>query len=222
MKPIRILIADDHALIRNGLRMLLGTHADLEVVGEAADGIEALERTRQLRPDVLVIDVAMPRMNGLEAAQLVRDVVPETRVVMLSMFEKESFARQALQAGASGYVLKGASSSDIVAAIRAVYAGKYYFSSRVHAELIQSYLEKPRSQPSQGRYELLSERERQVFHLLIEGNSTAEIADLLCVSYKTVEKHRGSIVRKIGISNPVDMVKYAVRLDLVDPELWKS
>jgi two-component system response regulator NreC len=220
---IRIFIADDHVLIRNGLRELLGTHADIEIVGEAADGIETLKKTRQLRPHVLILDVAMPGMNGLETAKLVHEIVPETRIVILSMFEKESFARQALQAGASGYVLKGASHSDIVAAIRAVYAGGYYFSARITTDLIRSYLDTtPPKQPSRGKYELLTDRERQVFGLLVEGHSTAAIAQILCVSYKTVEKHRGSISRKLDIANPIEMLKYAVRLGLVDPEFWES
>lgn len=222
MNTIRILLADDHALIRNGLRLLLEAHADMEVIDEAADGIDALKKTRKLRPHVVILDVAMPRMNGLEAAQLVHDFVPETRIIVLSMFEKESFARQALQAGASGYVLKGSSSSDIVAAVRAVHSGRYYFSSRIHADLIQSYIKNPRELPPRGKYELLTERERQVFGLLVEGNSNVDIAEILCLAYKTVEKHRGSIVRKLGMSNPVEMVKYAVRLGLIDPDFWQS
>lgn len=222
MNRIRILIADDHALIREGLQMLLRTQADLDVVGAAGDGVEALEKVRHLHPDVLLLDIAMPRMNGLEVARMVREVAPSTRVIILSMYEKEAYARQALQAGARGYILKGGSSADVLEAVRAVKAGDFYFSSRIHAQVIRAYLETPGENPLLGEYELLSDRERQVFRLLVEGNSIAQIADILCVSYKTVEKHRGNISRKLGISNPVDMVKYAIRLGIVDAEFWRS
>ncbi|MBE0598121.1 MAG: response regulator transcription factor [Desulfuromonadales bacterium] len=222
MSQIRVLIVDDHPLVRQALHQVLQLQADIDVVGEAADGLEALEQIRHLRPQVLLLDIAMPKMNGLEVLPLAREIFPEMRIIILSMYEKEDFAHQALQAGASGYVLKGAPIDDVVAAVRKVHGGGYYFSSRIHSDLIQSYLQDNRRQLPRGDFALLSERERQVFMQLVEGNSTSQIADTLCVSYKTIEKHRASITRKIGISNPVELVKYAIRLGLIDPELWKS
>lgn len=219
MNSIRIMIADDHPLVREGLRQLLATQADFEVVGEACDGVELLEVVRHLKPEVLLLDIAMPRMNGLEALQLMREVAPEVKVILLSMYEKEAYAHQALQNGACGYVLKGAPSEDVLEAVRKVHEGGYYFSPSIHAEMIRMYLQDQRKKPL-GDFELLSERERQIFMLLVEGNSMAEIADILCITYKTVEKHRAQITRKLGVSNPVDLVKYAVRLGLVDPDFW--
>ncbi len=220
---IRILIVDDHDLIRNGLRQLIRTQSDMEVVGEAGDGVEALEAARHLRPDVILLDIAMPRMNGLEAAPLLRDACPRSQIVILSMYEKEAYTREALAVGIKGYVLKGSPSRDVLKAIRVVHSGDYFFGSRIPADEIRLLVDKPAGGGSAlTDFAQLSEREQQVFKLLVEGNTLSQIADILCVSYKTAEKHRGSISRKLGISNPVEMVKYAVRLGLVDADFWQS
>lgn len=221
-KEIRILIVDDHPIVREGVRQLLGTQPDFKVVGEAGDGIEALERARELRPDVVLLDIAMPRMGGLEAVRLIREAAPATRVVVLSMFENETYAHQALEAGAHGYVLKGEPSSDMLAAIRAANDERYFFSSKVHAGVIQGFLNnRPRREVHRG-FDSLTAREKQIFFLLIEGNSSAQIGKALCLSVKTVEKHRANICRKIEISSPLDMIKFAIRWGIVDPDFWQS
>jgi DNA-binding NarL/FixJ family response regulator len=220
---IRILIADDHDLIRNGLRQLIRTQADMEVAGEAVDGVEALEKARHLHPDVILLDIAMPRMNGLEAAPLIRDVSPKSRIVILSMYEKEAYAREARAAGVCGYVLKGSPSKDVLEAIRVVHSGDYFFGSRIPAQEIRLHPERLAEGGGAFRdYALLSEREQQVFKLLVEGNTLSQISEILCISYKTAEKHRGSISKKLGISNPVEMVKYAIRLGIVDADFWQG
>lgn len=218
---IRVLIADDHALIREGLRQLLELQPDIEVVGEAVDGIEALEKCRVLKPDVLLLDVAMPRMAGTEAVKLIRDAVPDTEVVMLSMYEKEAYAHRAFQAGARGYVLKAAPSTYLLAAIRRANIGEYYLSPKMRGEVIDFFVtgQRKENQPDSG-YDQLSDREQQVFLLLVEGNTTQEISHILCVSPKTIEKHRANVGKKLGITQPIKMLQYAIRTGIVDPNSW--
>lgn len=219
---IRILVVDDHSLVREGLKLLLNTQVDIDVVGVARDGVEALEQVRKLKPDLVLLDISMPRMSGVEAVGLVREACPKTRVIMLSMYEKETYVRQSLAAGSSGYVFKGALSEELIDAVRTVIGGDYYFSRRVHSTVIEAYLNKSEAAPLQGGYDELSEREKQVFGLLVEGNSNKIIGEVLCVSAKTVEKHRANIVRKLGISSPLEMVKYAIRIGVIDPESWSQ
>lgn len=223
MKKIKVLIVDDHVMVRTGLRHLLESENDIEVIGEASDGAEGLELAKKLLPDVAIFDVAMPKMGGLEAIALLHKSVPKVKIVILSMFSKESFAHEALQAGAHAYVLKGAPGTDLLEAIHASHEGRYYFSSEVHARVIKSYVHrrKGKSLETTG-YHQLTDREKQVFKLVIEGNSTAAIAKILCISNKTAEKHRTSLTKKLGINNPVEMMKYAVRIGLIDPEVWQN
>lgn len=222
MNSIRVLVADDHAVVREGLRQLLEMQSDITVIGEARDGIEALELARQLKPDVVLLDIAMPRLSGLEAIRLIRDAVPATRIVVLSMYEKEAYAHHVLQAGAYGYVLKSEPSSDMLAAIRFAHAGRYYFSKKVKIEGLQGERKEPGSDSDFTNFDCLSSREKEVFFLLIEGNTTLQIADILCRSSKTVEKHRSSISKKLGVASPVEMMKFAVRCGVVDPACWKN
>lgn len=222
MKTIKVLIADDHPVVREGLRLFLETQINIRVAGEARDGEEALELTRKLRPDVLLLDIAMPRINGLDAVKLIHEAVPETGIVILSMYANEAYIHRALEAGALGYALKGAPSKEILAAIWAVHEGKYYLSPQLQADVIEAYIQRRQKDAPGGGYEHLSERERQVFRLLVEGNSTSQIAKILCLGVKTAEKHRANIVKKLGVSNPIDMVKYAFRIGILDPNFWKT
>jgi DNA-binding NarL/FixJ family response regulator len=220
MKPISILIADDHAVVRSGVRQLLTTQADMEIVGEADDGEAALKLTKKLRPDVVLLDISMPGLNGLEAIGLMREAVPETRIVILSMHAKESYVHQVLSAGALGYVLKASPSADILNAVRAAQRNEYFLSSTIKAGVIDTYLKSRKHTPTVRGYDLLSEREQQVFRMVVEGKSTKEIADILCVSTKTIEKHRGSITSKIGVHGRLELLRYAIKIGVVDPDLW--
>lgn len=219
---IRVLISDDHPIVRTGLHQLLNAEVDMQVVDEACDGLETLEKVRIHHPDVLLLDIAMPKLSGLEVAQMVKTASPETKVVILSMYEKEAYACQALEAGALGYVLKGGPSDEIPDAIRAVYKGHYFLSPSITSSVVYNYLNANRKETTTEGYQGLSEREKQVFMLLVEGNSTSRISDILCISPKTVEKHRSSITSKLGLNSPVEMLRYAIRIGLVDPEIWKS
>lgn len=221
MRIIKIVIADDHAMLREGLGMLIQSQHDMDVVCEASDGIEALDAVRTHRPHLLLLDIAMPKINGLDAVRLVLQAVPTTKVIILSRYEKEAYVHQALNAGAMGYVVKGAASSDLLEAIRTVDKGKFYLSAPVQASVIESYLHNSQEKIQENEsYEQLSEREKQVFHLLIQGNSSTKIGEILCISSKTVDKHRANISKKIGTENPIEMVQYAARIGILDPSFW--
>jgi two-component system, NarL family, response regulator NreC len=221
MNRIRVLIVDDHVVVREGLRLLLEAQGDTIVVGEASDGVEALELARKLKPNVVLLDIAMPRMGGLETVRLLRGAVPESRIIVLSMHEKEAYAHQLLHDGAHGYVLKGAPSSKLLAAIRAAFEGHYSFDTNANAGADESCLP-ARSKAAANGFQTLSDREKQVFFLLIEGNTSQQISEVLCVSQKTLEKHRASLCKKLGLKSPVEMLKYAIRRGIVDPDLWKN
>ena len=222
MNKIRVLIADDHAIVREGLRQLLNGQTDMEVAGEAEDGRQALEKVKSLHPDVILLDIAMPHLSGLEVISLIREAAPETQVVVLSMHSKETYVQQVLSSGALGYVLKASPSTDILEAIRMAHRDEYFLSSRLKAEVIGKYLKTKRSAPALRGYDLLTEREQQVFRLVAQGHSTSRIADILCVSPKTVEKHRTSLMNKLGVHDRLELLKYAIKIGIVDPELWED
>lgn len=217
---IQVLLADDHAIVRDGVRQLLATRNDMEIVGEAVDGCEVMEKIKLLRPDVVLLDIAMPSLSGLDVLGLIRETMPDIKVVVLSMHDKENYIQQVLALGALGYVLKASPSSDIVKAIKSAYRGEYFLSSKLKTNVIHSYVKNFESKPSLKSYDLLSEREQQVFRLVVQGNSTKQIASLLCVSPKTVEKHRASIMEKLGVHDRLELLKYAIKIGVVDPELW--
>jgi len=222
MNTIKILIADDHAIVRDGIRQLLKKESDMAVVGEATDGIQALDKVKDLKPHVVLLDIAMPNLNGLEVIGLLKESAPESQVVILSMHANESYVHQVLKSGALGYVLKASPSTDIIDAIRAVHKKEYFLSSKIKATVIDSYLKTKMNAPAAMGYDLLSEREQQVFRLVVQGSSTKEIADILCVSPKTIEKHRSNISAKLKIHGRLEMLKYAIKIGIVNPELWES
>jgi len=222
MAPIRVLLADDHAVIREGLRHILNGQKDMEVIGEEEDGQGALKRVRELKPDILLLDIAMPGLNGLEALRLIRNASPNTKVIIFSMHNKEGYVDEAIGSGALGYVLKSSPPSEVVAAVRVVQEKKYFLSPKIEDRVVKHYLEaREKSQPASG-YDLLSAREQEVFRMLVEGEKMKEISTFLCVSPKTVEKHRTNIGKKLGIHDTFGLVKYAIKIGVIDPEAWDS
>ena len=221
MSKIKIMIADDHAVVREGLRNLLEEQTDMEVIAEVSDGMQAVKKVKNVSIDIALLDIAMPNLNGLEAVSLIKDASPETQVILLSMHKKDAYVHQALLAGALGYVLKASPTTDVLEAIRSVHKGEYFLSSKINSKIITAFLKSRTEKPSVSGYDLLSEREQQVFRLLVEGKSSVEIADILCISSKTVEKHRANTMKKLDIHNMVSMVKYAIKIGIIGPELWE-
>jgi len=219
---IRVLVADDHPIVRVGLTNLLGAQPEMEVVGQAANGQEALQMVNKLQPDVVVLDLSMPGLSGVEAARQIKRMDPRPAVVMLSMHEKDAYVLQALEAGATAYVLKVAESAEILRAVHAAQQGEFYLCSRISKGVINAFLKSSRGERQVEPYDLLSEREQQVFRLLVEGHSTSRIANMLCVSPKTVEKHRSNTMKKLNCGDLLGLVKYAVRVGVLDPETWKG
>ena len=215
----RVMLVDDHSIVRTGLRKMLDAESGIEVVAEAENGREAVEIAGQVNPDLVILDVAMPEMGGVEAISALRKILPELKIIILTMYGKDSIAREALRAGAQGYILKGDPGETLVKGIHAVLQGRYFFSDQIQATLVD-FFRQPENEsilPEERKYNALSDREKQVFRLLMEGKSVIEIGRLLDVSQKTSEKHRTSVVKKLGMSNSVDMFKYAIRIGLVDP-----
>ena len=218
-KPIKILLADDHTIVRQGLSRLLEDQTDLRVVGEAIDGRMALEKATELKPDIVIMDIAMPLMNGIEAAKRIRKQLPETKILILSMYSHEHYIHQLLETGISGYLLKDSSGRDIISAIKAAMKGETFLSPSISKKVVESYLSPRKSSSMEERYKQLSNREREVFQLIAEGHSTKRIGEMLYVSVSTVKSHKGNIMEKLGISNPVRLIHFAIQLGLVDPDL---
>ena len=218
-KEIKILLADDHTIVRQGLARLLEDQTDLRVVGEATDGRMALEKATELKPDIVIMDIAMPLMNGIEAAKRIRKQLPETKILILSMYSHEHYIHQLLETGISGYLLKDSSGRDIISAIKAAMKGDTFLSPSISKKVVESYLLPRKSSSMEERYKQLSNREREVFQLIAEGHSTKRIGEMLYVSVSTVKSHKGNIMEKLGISNPIRLVHFAIQLGLVDPDL---
>lgn len=218
MKPARILLADDHEVVRRGLRALLDSQPQWQVVGEADNGRDALRLATSLKPDVVVLDVGLPQLNGLEAARQIKVAVPRTRILILTMYDSERIMRDALNAGVRGYLLKSDAGRDLVGAVEALLANKTYFTSKLEDILLERYMsgkgmEPDAEQPSTQ----LTTREREILQLLCEGKSNKEAAAALGISPKTAEVHRANIMRRLSLGSFSDLVRYAIRNGIVTP-----
>jgi two-component system, NarL family, response regulator NreC len=216
---IRVLLAEDHNVVRQGLSLLLSAQPDIQVVGEATNGREAVRFARESCPDVVVLDISMPELDGLQATTMIRAECPQAQVLMLTMHESDAYFFRAVEAGAAGYLLKKAAGDDLIHAVRAVAQGEAFFYPSMARKLLQSYLQHDRptlsNQPS--GYDELSEREREVMFLLVRGLSNQEIAEKLIVSPSTVQTHRAHILQKLALENTIDLVRYAIRKGLIEP-----
>ena len=211
----RVLIAEDHTIVRQGLSALINRQPDMRVVGEAQDGKEAVEKTKELCPDVVLMDIAMKHMNGLEATARIKKMVPEVKVLVLTMYENEEYIFQILRVGASGYLLKEASMTELIAAIKAVNKGGSYLSPSISKKVIEDYIRRAELGEKATINDILSDREREILQLIAEGHTYDDIASILCISKKTVETHRANIMDKLNIHDKVGLVKYAIRKGLI-------
>jgi RNA polymerase sigma factor (sigma-70 family) len=215
MNPIRIVLADDHTVIRKGLRLLLEGQADFAVVGEASDGRAAVELAEQHKPNVVVMDVAMPQLNGIEAARQIAAKSPQTAIVFLSMHADESYVFRALKAGARAYLLKDSAEYDLINAIRAVSEGKASFSPAISKMLVENYMREMQEREVEDSYELLTTREREILQMLAEGKTNKEVAAILNLSLYTVETHRSNILQKLNLHSVPELILYAVRKGVI-------
>jgi two-component system response regulator NreC len=215
MNKTRILLADDHTVMRAGLRLLLERQPDMAVVGESEDGRQAVEMADSLTPDVVVMDIAMPHLNGIEATRQIVSQHPKVSVIILSMHVDESYVMRALKSGARAYLLKDSAESDLIRAIRAVMEGKSFFSPAVSKLLLEDYVRQLQQKDEEDSYELLTSREREILQLLAEGKSNKDVANLLNLSLYTVETHRAHILQKLGLHSVPDLILYAVRKGII-------
>jgi DNA-binding NarL/FixJ family response regulator len=211
---MRVLIADDHTMVRESLVSVLQAEPDIQVVAQAADGIEALEKAILTRPDVVVADLSMPRLNGIEVVRRLREALPGTRVLVLTMHQEDEYVLQAVRAGASGYLVKDSAAAELLSALRSLHAGRGYFGPQAAKTLADQLQHPERTQDDP--YGRLTPREREVFHLIAEGMTTKEIARRLDISVKTAENHRGRVLEKLDVRNTAELVRYASRKGLLD------
>ncbi len=219
MKKIRVMIVDDHAILREGLRALLALSETVEVIGDFGSGKEAIDNVGKLSPDIIIMDIAMPVLDGIETTRRITKSNPEVKVIILSQHENKEYILSAIKAGASGYILKKAVSADIVSGLEAVASEGYYFDPSVAKTVIVDYLKNLKGKPQEDEYDRLSEREKEVLRLIVDGMSSNEIASTLCISVKTVLGHRTNIMEKLNIHNRTELVKYAIRRGIIQAEL---
>jgi len=212
---IRILLVDDHNVMRRGLRLLVERQQGFVVVGEAADGRQAVEVAQTTQPDVVILDISLPNLNGIEAAQRINELLPDTAIIILSMHSDESYVMRALRAGAKGYLLKDSAEEDLMEGIRSVSSGKAYFSSGVSKMLVEDYVREIKARGVDDSYELLTPREKEILHLLVEGKSNKDIAVALNLSPYTVETHRRNLQEKLNLHSFAELILYAVRKGVI-------
>ena len=215
MRQIRILLADDHNVMRGGLRLLLERQPGFKVVGEASDGRQAVEQAEATKPDIIVLDIAMPNLSGIEAAQRISALLPQTRIIILSMHSDESYVLRALKAGAKGYLLKDSAENDLIEAIRAVDEGKAFFSPEISNIMVEDYVREMKRRGAEDSYELLTPREREILQMLAEGKSNKHIATVLDLSLYTVETHRRNLQDKLNLHSFAELILYAVRKGII-------
>jgi two-component system response regulator NreC len=213
--PVRIVLADDHTVMRNGLRLLLERQPHLRVVGEAADGRQAVALSESANPDVVIMDIGMPNLNGIEAARQIVNRSPRTAIAILSMHSDESYVIRALKAGARAYLLKDSAEADLLAAVRALTEGKSFFSPAISKILVEDYMRQLESRGAEDTYELLTNREREILQLLAEGRTNKEVANMLNLSLYTVETHRTHILQKLNLHSVPELILYAVRKGII-------
>lgn len=219
IKTIKVLIAEDHTIVRQGLARLLSDQPGLEVVGQAVNGRDAVEMAEKLNPDIIIMDIAMPKMNGIEASKKIRKLLPRTKILILSMYSHEHYVHELLEVGVSGYLLKDSSGRDIIKAIDDALKNKTFLSPAISKRVTEITQPSHKTTSREERFKLLSNREREVFQLIAEGHATRTIADTLCVSLSTVKTHRAKIMEKLVAKSPVQLVHIAIQLGLVDPEI---
>ncbi|MBX6750368.1 MAG: response regulator transcription factor [Micromonosporaceae bacterium] len=212
--PATILLGDDHALVRRGLRLILDNEPDLTVVAEAGDGAEAVEQAKVHQPDIAILDIAMPRLTGLQAAREISRISPPTRVLILTMYDNEQYVIEALQAGAVGYVLKSVADRDLVEACRSAMRNEPFLYPGAVSTLIRRLLDRTRNNRSA---KIITEREEEILKLVAEGYSSKQIAEMLVISVKTVERHRANLLQKLGLRDRLDLTRYAIRAGLIEP-----
>jgi two-component system response regulator NreC len=214
-RKIKILIADDHTLVRAGLAAFLKISEDFEVVGEAADGVEVIEAARKLKPDVILMDIAMPTLGGLEATMEIRKINPDIKILVLTQYDDTLYVRRFLKAGASGYILKKAVTTDLITAIHAVAAGEMYLHHSVAQSVVEGYLGGRKSEPTEDPYDALTDREKEVLKLIAEGLTHKEVAEILKISVRTAVAHQENICSKLGLHSRFDLVKFAIKHDII-------
>jgi two-component system response regulator NreC len=212
---IRILLADDHTILRAGLKMMLNAQPDMEVVGEAQDGRQAIEETHKLQPDIVLMDITMPDLNGIEATRQIKRIVPDVKILMLTMHEHDEYVFQALQDGASGYMLKEAADTELITALHVITSGQFYLSPTAQSVVVGDYLQKVRTGEERDSYSSLTEREREILKLVAEGFTNNQIAERLIISPKTVDTHRTHIMDKLNMHSRAELIKYAMRRGLL-------